>query len=55
MKYIVVTGTGRYYRTCESYEEACALCRTSRESHWHGPSPLFIDYSATERAQKRAN
>jgi len=54
MKHIVVDGTGRYYRTCDSYEHALALCRTSRESHWKGPSPLFIDYTATERANKRA-
>ncbi len=55
MKYIVVDGTGRYYCTCESQKEAYSLCETSRASHWRGPSPLFIDYSASERAQKRAS
>lgn len=53
-KYIVVDGKGRYYRTCESYTKASALCRTSRGTSWNGPSPLFIDYAASERAHKRA-
>lgn len=55
MKYIVVDGTGRYYRTCLTYENACKLCRTSRDGSWSGPSPLFIDYAASERAQERAS
>lgn len=55
MKYIVIDGTGRYYRTCVTYGSACKLCRASREGGWSGPSPLFIDYAASERAQKRAS
>lgn len=49
MKYIVVDGRGVYYCTCESYEEACALCNSSRASHWKGTSPLFIDCTASKR------
>ena len=47
-KFILVDGTGRFFRACSSYEEALALCRTSRGTSWAGPSPLWIDYSNKE-------